>query len=90
MKTEGEALGFQHLPWDLANVNKWKIMFDPSSQRGQGQLRLKQYKQANSENLCPPPRFFLRNTESSENVKFIGVFIHTRYILSTYVDSINA
>ena len=46
-------------------------------------------KQANSENLCPPP-FFLRNTESSENVKFIGGFIHTRYILSTYVDSINA
>ena len=40
-------------------------------------------KQANSENLCPPPRFFLRNSESSENVKFIGGFIHTRYILST-------
>ena len=25
----GFALGFQHLPWDLANVNEWKIMFDP-------------------------------------------------------------
>ena len=24
------ALGFQHFPWDLANVNEWKIMFDPS------------------------------------------------------------
>ena len=23
------ALGFQHLPRDLANVNEWKIMFDP-------------------------------------------------------------
>ena len=31
-------------------------------------------------------KIFLRNTESSENVKFIGGFIHTRYILSTYVD----
>ena len=24
------ALGFQHFPRDLANVNEWKIMFDPS------------------------------------------------------------
>ena len=24
------ALGFQHFPPDLANVNEWKIMFDPS------------------------------------------------------------
>ena len=24
------ALGFQKLPGDLANVNEWKIMFDPS------------------------------------------------------------
>ena len=23
------ALGFQHLPRDLANVNEWKIRFDP-------------------------------------------------------------
>ena len=23
------ALGFQHLPRDLANVNEWNIMFDP-------------------------------------------------------------
>ena len=37
-----------------------------------------------------PAKIFLRNTESSENVKFIGVFIHTLYILSTYVDSIDA
>ena len=29
LKTEGEALGFQHFPRDLANVNEWKIMFDP-------------------------------------------------------------
>ena len=42
-----------------------------------------QYKQANSENLCPPPRFFLRIKESSENVKFIGGVTLTRYILST-------
>ena len=28
---EGFALGFQHIPRDLANVNEWKIMFDPSS-----------------------------------------------------------
>ena len=47
-------------------------------------------KQANSENLCPPPRFFLRNKESSENVKFIRGVTITRYILSTYVDSNNA
>ena len=37
-----------------------------------------------------PHQDFLRNAESSENVKFIGGFIHTRYILSTYVDGINA
>ena len=49
-------------------------------------------KQANSENLCPPPRFFLRNKESSENVKFIKGVTLTRYmyILSTYVDINNA
>ena len=23
------ALGFQHLPRDLANINEWKVMFDP-------------------------------------------------------------
>ena len=26
------ALGFQHFPRDLANVNEWKIMFDPSNE----------------------------------------------------------
>ena len=29
LKTEGPwefALGFQHFPWDLANVNEWKII----------------------------------------------------------------
>ena len=31
LKTSGFALGFQHLPRDLANVNEWKIMFDPYS-----------------------------------------------------------
>ena len=30
LKTEGFALGFQHFPRDLASVNEWKIMFDPS------------------------------------------------------------
>ena len=30
LKTEG--FGFQHLPRDLANVNEWKIMFDPYNQ----------------------------------------------------------
>ena len=29
LKTLGFALGFQHLPRDLVNVNEWKIMFDP-------------------------------------------------------------
>ena len=28
LKTLGFALGFQHLPRDLANVNEWNIMFD--------------------------------------------------------------
>ena len=27
----GLRLGFQHFPWDLANVNEWKSMFDPSN-----------------------------------------------------------
>ena len=49
-----------------------------------------QIQQANSENLCPPPRFFLRNKESSEKVKFIRGVTLTRYILFTYVDSYNA
>ena len=31
LKTSGFALGFQHLPRDLANINEWKIMFDPYS-----------------------------------------------------------
>ena len=29
LKTSGFAFGFQHLPQDLANVNEWKIRFDP-------------------------------------------------------------
>ena len=29
LKTSGFALGFQHFPRDLSNVNEWKIMFDP-------------------------------------------------------------
>ena len=29
LKISGYALSFQHLPRDLVNVNKWKIMFDP-------------------------------------------------------------
>ena len=29
LKTAASGLGFQHLPWDLANVNAWKTMFDP-------------------------------------------------------------
>ena len=29
LKTSGFALGFQHLSRVLANVNEWKIMFDP-------------------------------------------------------------
>ena len=28
LNTSAFALGFQHLPRDLANVNEWKIMFD--------------------------------------------------------------
>ena len=28
LKTAAFGLGFLHLPWDLANVNAWKIMFD--------------------------------------------------------------
>ena len=30
LKTSGFALGFQHFPRNLVNVNEWKIMFDPS------------------------------------------------------------
>ena len=30
LKTSVFALGFQHFLRDLANVNDWKIMFDPS------------------------------------------------------------
>ena len=29
-KTPDFALGFQQFPRDLANINEWKIMFDPS------------------------------------------------------------
>ena len=35
LKTSGYALGFQHYPRDLANVNEWKIMFDPYIVQGQ-------------------------------------------------------
>ena len=31
LKTSDFALGYQHFPRDLANVNEWKIMFVPSS-----------------------------------------------------------
>ena len=29
LRTSDYALGFQHSPRDLANVNEWKAMFDP-------------------------------------------------------------
>ena len=32
LKTGAFGLSFQHLPRDLANVNAWKIMFDPYSE----------------------------------------------------------
>ena len=32
LKTSGLTLGFLHLPRDLANVNEWKIKFDPYNQ----------------------------------------------------------
>ena len=44
LKTSGFALGFQHLPRDLANVNEWKIMFDP-------------YSDAQSDSPCIPESF---------------------------------
>ena len=53
---------------------------------GQGTMYNKQIQKI----YVPRQDFFLRNMESSENGKFIGGFIHTRYILSTYVDSINS
>ena len=34
----GFALGFQHFPQDLANVNEWKIMFDPSIKQATAEL----------------------------------------------------
>ena len=40
--------------------------------------------------MSPAKIFFLRNKESSENVKFIRGVTLTRYILCTYVDSNNA
>ena len=40
LKTSGFALGFQHFPRDLANVNEWKIMFDPSIVNVSGSLLL--------------------------------------------------
>ena len=33
LKTSGYALGLQHSPRDLANVNEWKIIFDPYIKR---------------------------------------------------------
>ena len=33
LKTSGYALGFQHSLRNLANVNEWKIMFDPYVER---------------------------------------------------------
>ena len=29
LRTSGYALGFQHFPRDLVNVNEWKVIFDP-------------------------------------------------------------
>ena len=29
LKTAAFGLGFQHFPWDLANVNAWKNAFNP-------------------------------------------------------------
>ena len=41
LKTSGFALGFQNFPRDLANVNEWKIMFDPSNKNVVFELRHK-------------------------------------------------
>ena len=30
VENQGQTLGFQHFPRDLANVNDWKIIFDRS------------------------------------------------------------
>ena len=36
LNTSGFALGFQHFPQDIANVNEWIIMFDPSINLSKG------------------------------------------------------
>ena len=30
VEISGFVLGFQPFPWDLANVNEWKVMLDPT------------------------------------------------------------
>ena len=33
LKIEARGLDFQHFFWDLANVNAWKTIFDPYSNK---------------------------------------------------------
>ena len=40
LKTAASGLSFQHLPWDLANVNAWKTVFDPYIVAFPGSLHL--------------------------------------------------
>ena len=42
LKTVASGLGFQHLPWDLVNVNAWKTMFNPYIEATDMQLVSKQ------------------------------------------------
>ena len=39
LKPSGFPFGFQHFPRDLANVNEWKIMFDPYIKNEQIRVR---------------------------------------------------
>ena len=73
-------------------IQKKKIFFGGG---GQDELKFlwkfkKNQKTSKFREFMSPAKIFLRNKESSENVKFIRGVTLTRSIMSTYVDSNNA
>ena len=80
VETSGFALGFQHFPRDLSNVNEWKIMFDPSIITPPLFLVVSIITHVTT---FPSSKGISKMLAENPKFQNIFIFIHTFYLMST-------